>query len=289
MKTILVPAGGGESDQAVFATALAVAKPLAAHLDFYHVLVGPGEAAVNTPHADFAMGPGLWTTLDQAWTEAATRSAAARAHVEDFCRRNAVPFRNRPSELAEISASWSTEEGESMPLLIRRARHSDLVVLGRQSRHDQLPKDLLERLLLQSGRPILAVPTVGKEVLCGTSMVCWKECGEAARAVTAAMPLLKKAQRVVIVTVAERGDARAPAAAGELADSLAWHGIRAEARAVSANGSAVADTLAAAAAELAPDLIVMGGYGHNRIREIIFGGCTDAFLRARDRAVLLVH
>jgi nucleotide-binding universal stress UspA family protein len=289
VKTILVPAGGGESDEGVFETALAAAKPLAAHLDFFHVKVGAGEAVANTPHADFAMGPGLWSTLDQVWTAAVARAVAARHHVEDFCRRHGIAMLDRPGAREAISASWSEAAGESMPLLIRRARHSDLVVVGRPTRRGQLPGDLLERLLLQSGRPILVAPSNPAPMLTGTSMVCWKECVEAAHAVTAAMPLLRQMKRVLIVSVAEKDDAGPGSAADELARHMAWHGIRAEPLCIAAHGRSAAGALSSAARDCAADLVVMGGYGHNRIREIIFGGCTDAFLRAGERAVLLVH
>jgi len=289
MKTILVPAGGGESDQGVFETALAAAMPLAAHLDFYHVRVGLGEAAANTPYADFAMGTGLCNTLGQLRTEVETRAAAARDHVEAFCSRNRIPMLDAPRGREEVSAGWCEEAGESLPLLMRRARHRDLVVVGRQRRPNHLPQDFLERLLLQTGRPTLIAPPLAPRTLTGTTMVCWKECVEAAHAVTAATPLLRRAERIVIVSVSENGGAGELAAVSDVARQMAWHGIRAETRCIAANGRSTAKMLSSAARDCQADLVVMGGYGHNRMREIIFGGCTDAFLRAADSAVLLVH
>jgi hypothetical protein len=165
-------AGGGDSDQGIFETALAAAMPLAAHLDFYHVRVAPGEAAANTPHADFAMGTGLCKTLAQLRAEAETRAAAARDHVEAFCSRNRIPMLDAPRAREEVSASWCEEAGESMPLPMRRARHSDLVIVGRQRHPDHLPHDLLERLLLETGRPTLIAPPRASRTLTGTTMVC---------------------------------------------------------------------------------------------------------------------
>ncbi len=288
MKTIFVPVGGGEGDARVFETARAAAVPLKAHLSFYHVKVGAGEAISNTPHADFAMGPGLWSTLGRLRTEGEARSAAARRHVEDFCRQHGIPLRERPNELERVSASWCEEAGRCLPLLLSRARHSDLVVVGRH-RLEHLPKDLVERLLLESGRPILVAPAHPVQNLTSTAMVCWKECIEAAHAVTAAMPLLSRSARVLIVSVCEDGDADAATAVEDMARQMAWHGIHAEARCVTAAGRPAARVLSTAAQECEASLVVMGGYGHNRIREIIFGGCTEAFLRAADRPVLLVH
>lgn len=289
MKTILVPAGGGCSDNGIFETALAAARPLAAHLDFYHVKVDAGEAIANTPHACFAMGAGLYNTLDQLHAEAQTRLNAARDHVEKFCNRYSIPMFDRPPAGNEVSASWCEEGGESMPLIIRRARHSDLVVVGRQRHRDGLPEDLLERLLLKSGRSILVAPSRTTRTLIGTTMVCWKECAEAAHAVTAAMPLLRRAARVVIVSVSENDDDGALGAVDGLARHLAWHGIHAQPQCIAADGRSVASVLLSAVQDCEADLVVMGGYSHSRIREIIFGGCTEAFLRTAECAVLLVH
>lgn len=289
MKTILVPAGGGDSDEGIFETALAAATPLAAHLDFYHVRVGLGEAAANTPHATFAMGSGLRNTLGQLQAEVETRAVAARDHVETFCSRNRIPMLDAPRGREEVSASWCEEAGESLPLLMRRARHSDLVVVGRQRHPDHLPRERLERLLLESGRPILIAPPRTPPTLTGTAMVCWKECVEAAHAVTAAMPLLSRAERILIVSVSESGGDSALAAVEDIARQMVWHGIRAETRCIAADGRPTATMLSSAAQDCRADLVVMGGYGRGRTSEIIFGGCTDAFLRAADSAVLLVH
>lgn len=289
MRTILVPAGGSESDRTIFDTALLAARSLSAHLDFYHVRVTAGEAALNAPYAGFAMGAGLSNTLDQLQAEANTRLIAAHDIVEKFCGRHRIPMLDKPHGRNEVSASWCEEAGESMPLIIRRARHSDLVVIGRKQHRDHLPDDLLERLLLKIGRPILVSAPHATPAPIKTVMVCWKECAQAAHAVTAAMPLLRCAARVVVVSVAENGDDEAVTAVDGLARQMLWHGIHAHAQCIAPDGRSVANVLMAAAEDCKADLVVMGGYSHSRIREIIFGGCTDVFLRTADRAVLLVH
>ena len=220
MRTILVPAGGSESDKTIFDTALLAARSLSAHLDFYHVRVTAGEAALNAPYAGFAMGAGLSNTLDQLQAEANTRLIAAHDIVEKFCGRHRIPMLDKPHGRNEVSASWCEEAGESMPLIIRRARHSDLVVIGRKQHRDHLPDDLLERLLLESGRPILVSAPHATPTPIKTAMVCWKECAQAAHAVTAAMPLLRCAARVVVVSVAENGDDDAVTAVDGLARQM---------------------------------------------------------------------
>ena len=289
MKTILVPAGGGDSDSGIFETALAAARPLAAHLDFYHVKIEAGEAAINTPHAGFVMGRAVNNTLDRLHADTQSRFKAARDHVEEFCRKYDIPMLDRPNGRTEVSASWTDESGDSTPLIIRRARHSDLVVAGRRRSRNHLPDDLLERLLIKSGRPILVAPSSAAQSLTGTAMVCWKECAEAAHAVTAAMPLLRHAGQVVIVAVSEDDDYSALASVDDLARRMAWHGIHAQPQCIAPNGRAVAQVLSGAARDLRADLVVMGGYSQSRIKEMIFGGCTETFLRAAECAVMLVH
>lgn len=212
IKTILVPAGGSESDLGVFKTALAAARPFAAHLDFYHVTVDAGEAAANIPHAGFAMGAGLVNALTELRTEEQARLVAARDHVRTFCRQHGIAMRDK-QEGRSVSASWCEESGYSTSLITRRARCSDLVVMGRKTRSNHLPGNLIERLLLESGRPILLAPSQAERRSYGTILVCWKECREAAHAVTAAMPLLRQAARVFIVNILENEDDEEAAAA----------------------------------------------------------------------------
>src|SRR5579871_5163998 len=93
IKTILVAASGGEGDRSVFETALALARPLEAHLDFYHLWVTPDEAAALTPHVDFAQGRALNDALNELQRDAAVKSASAVRHFREFCESNRIPDR----------------------------------------------------------------------------------------------------------------------------------------------------------------------------------------------------
>src|SRR6185312_438165 len=149
-----------------------------------------------------------------------------------------------------------------------RARHNDLVVLGRAPRANGLPPDLIERMLLDCGRPVLIAPARAPHSVAETILVCWKETAEAARALTAALPLLSHGKRVVVVSVEE---AKASlAGAFDIAEQLRWHGIAAEATCVTGEGQPTGELLQSAARHYDADLLVMGGYGFSRVREIIF-------------------
>jgi nucleotide-binding universal stress UspA family protein len=119
-------------------------------------------------------------------------------------------------------------------------------------------------------------------------MVCWKESAEAARAVNAAMPFLIHARRVVIASVAETGESLAEALS-DVARQLAWNGVRAELRPLVAAGAAIPGVLASAAQDCNADLMVLGAYGHSRMREILFGSCTRSVIHDAGMPVLLMH
>jgi hypothetical protein len=86
MKNILVLAGGGGSDQTVFAAAFGIAKPLDAHLEFFHMQVDPGEAAIWQPHAEFARGPAMRKMMQRLETKCVMRTAVARDNFARFLR-----------------------------------------------------------------------------------------------------------------------------------------------------------------------------------------------------------
>jgi nucleotide-binding universal stress UspA family protein len=288
MKSFLIPIGGSDTDGALFEAALAAARPLSSHLSFLHVHVGPGEAAVNTPHTGFAMGPALRNAMRELDTKAQTRSELAARHFREFCAKAMVEIRDAPERTNGVTASWRDEDGSALPRILFHARHHDLVVVGRAKSANGLPADFLEQLLVGCGRPVLIAGAARAPTLEGTIMVCWKETPEAARAVNAAMPFLRHARRVVVVSIAENGDDPGESLA-EVSRQLAWNGVRAELRTVLSSGGSIPALLSAAAQECAADLVVLGAYGRSRMHEMLFGSCTQAVIRNADRSVLLMH
>ncbi len=288
IKTILVPTSGSPTDDRVFASALALARPLAAHLEFYHLRVTPGEAAARAPHVDFCMGPALGDALKHLSDEERSLSSSARLHVKQFCESNGVAIRNEPGNYDAVTASWCEEIDHAAGRLVFHARHSDLVVLGRPHHVDFMPKMLIEDLLTGCGRPIVIAPESAPRKMTGTIVVGWKETPEAARALAAALPLLKLAHRVVLVGVAEDGCAM-PQTLDHLAGQLAWHGIAAESRVIAEKAAGAAAQLPIAAADLQADLLVVGGFGRGPLRELLFGGVTRSLLESAELPVFMLH
>jgi nucleotide-binding universal stress UspA family protein len=291
MRTILVLSGGSRTDEQVFASSLAVARPLGAHLDFLHVRVSEAQAVSNTRHIDFARGRGLTGAFDALSREASARSEASLRHFKAFCAREAVPFATCPVGVSQraASASWSEEQPEdAVSAMLLHARHHDLVVLGRAPRSNGLPFDLMEQLLFESGRPVLLAPDQVPADSIRTAVVCWKETAEAARALAIAAPLLKVTPQVVLLGAEDSHGGR-PETLDDLAKRLEWNGINARTQWLPHDDRPVEVRLHRAISDYGAGLVVMGAYGHGPIRETIFGGCTRHFLENGDRPLLMMH
>lgn len=203
-------------------------------------------------------------------------------------------FRAR-ADVAGITAEWREREGEVAEIASLHARYADLVVVGQTE--PALPaghpaRALPERLLLAVGRPILLVPYAGTFPTVGErAVVAWNASREATRAVNDALPLLRQASQVSVLVINPRdgvsGDGDVPGA--DLALHLSRHGVNAEASWIQADDIDVAAMLLSRASDFQADLIVMGGYGHSRIREIALGGATRAILQAMTVPTLMSH
>jgi nucleotide-binding universal stress UspA family protein len=289
IRTILVPASGSEKDLIVFQTALEAAKLYRSHLAFYHIHISAGEALVHAPHARFVRGKGLRSALDELGEAHNRRSILAERHAKEFCSQFKIMMTDTPPPTEAITASWHESDSHNgEECLIAGARFQDLVVMGRFTRPNGLPSDLLEIMLIECGRPILIAGPEAPRSLTGTVMVCWKDTREPALAVTAAMPILAKAQRVIILAIDE-GTGSAINSAAAVAQQLTWHHINTEAEVRVADKRSVADLLLTAAQSYGADLLIMGGYGKGRMRETVFGGCTVSMLRHANMPVLMVH
>jgi nucleotide-binding universal stress UspA family protein len=288
IKTIFVPASGSFTDEPVFATALAAARALAAHLDFYHIRLSAGQAAVRAPHVDFCVGAAIPAALQVLSEEAEHLSETARAHFTAFCIQHEVKVRETPEHALSVSSSFLEEQDYARDRLIFHARHSDLVVLGRPSHIDYLPSCLIEDVLMECGRPILIAPDYSPKTLLGTVVVGWKETPHCARALSAAYPLLDRAQKVILFNLVEGGSG-IPASLEHLAERLKWHGISVETHSMPSTGRTLTYEVGRAASDLHADLLVVGSFGHRRIRETLFGGVTQSLLKHAGMPVFMMH
>lgn len=287
IKTILVPTSGSDTDKSVFETAFALGRPLGAHLSFFHVNLSPMAAAAHA-HLEFCQGPELAAALDGLKEHEHARSVRARKHFVAFCGENRIAVHEGPSGIEQISASWLEHADQAEERLLSCARHHDLVVLGRRHNNDYLPPALIESLLVRSGRPLVIAPPSPSRSVSGTIVVGWKETAEAARTLAFALPVLKQAERVILLGVSERGSASTEALS-DCARQLAWHGIIADVELVGDGSRTAAVELAEAAARRHAELLVIGGFGHGQLREFVFGGVTRALIEHADLPVFMAH
>jgi nucleotide-binding universal stress UspA family protein len=172
-----------------------------------------------------------------------------------------------------------------------QARYADLVVIGQNDPDELSPvvmPDFPEYVVLNSGRPVLVVPrtgncdTIGKSVL-----VAWDASMQATRTVTNALPLLQRAQVVMVVSFNQ--DTRpSPSTTSDIAVWLGRHGVKVEVL-QRKTSQRIGEALLSAAAEAESDLIVMGGYGHTRFREIVLGEVTRTMLDTTVVPVLMSY
>jgi nucleotide-binding universal stress UspA family protein len=193
-----------------------------------------------------------------------------------------------------LDGGWHYIREASVQGFCRISRYMDLAIVGQPD--PEVPEELLairpEELVLGSGRPTLVVPYIGGSSSPGQRIViAWDESREAARAVADALPLLMQAREVWIVSIgAKVQSAGGQANVGEeLRRFLADHDIVARAERLYPDESSEADVLLSRIADLGADLLVMGCYGHARLRELVLGGLTREILRHMTVPVLMSH
>ena len=277
-KDLLVVLGSDTASRGRMALATALAERFAAHLVGLYPLPIP-----DVPRTLGYYNPSLFDPIFR----------ELREKAQEVCDREREAFEHAAS-LRGLSAEWRVTEGlEADPAV--HARYVDLTILGQvdpDGGDTELIRPRPELLALASGRPILAVPyagqfeTVGRRVLIG-----WNATREATRAVNDAMPLLAAADVVTVLTI----DAReAPDAHGELPGAdislhLARHGVKAAIERTVSAGVPAGEVLLSRAADLGADLLVIGAYGHSRMRELLLGGATRSILQSMTVPVLMSH
>jgi nucleotide-binding universal stress UspA family protein len=170
------------------------------------------------------------------------------------------------------------------------SRRFDLVVVG-QAQRERGPADdlLIEGALFESGRPLVVVPYIQRRgITLERVLACWDGSRTAARAIGDAMPLLERAKAVEVVIVAEERKSEEMTGANMNAH-LVRHGVAASVKRIAKGDIAIQDALLSYAADSGADFMVMGGYGHSRLREFILGGVTRGILASMTLPVLMSH
>lgn len=193
-----------------------------------------------------------------------------------------------------LSHEWRVTEGFIDTELVIQARYADLLVVGQTDPDAQTPtpSDLPEAVVLSTGRPCLVVPHIGVRRAPGTNvMLCWNATRESARAAADALPFLRAARKVTVLVIDPRtspnGHGAEPGA--DAAHWLARHGVKVTVQRDVAADSDVGGVILSRAADLDADLIVMGVYGHSRVREMVLGGASRTLLASMTVPVFISH
>ncbi len=285
LKDLLVYLDGAERTEATMAAAAQLAQRHQARLSGLHVIgfLMPAQTGVGLG------GSGNALAFDTSLMMIRDAALATACHAEAVF--------NAQRRAAGLAGDWHLAEGMVAYTAGLIARRFDMTIVGQVDPTHPPPgtrRLVPEALFLESGRPVLIIPCAGPVATLGRNVVvAWDGRREAVRAVNDALPLLKQAERVTVLAIQpEGGDADAnacgigPAAA---VAHLAQHGVQATALARAPEGKTIAEALLAHATEAGADLLVMGGYGHSRLREAMVGGTTRAVLRRMTLPVLMSH
>jgi nucleotide-binding universal stress UspA family protein len=218
-------------------------------------------------------------------TQLSDNQAAAQAAIDRFAA--ATSRTGVSAEPITLSAS-SAGAGEQFA---RIARRFDLAIVGQAEPGGSTVEELIaESTLFESGRPMIVVPYIQKGPLkLDRVMVCWDGSRPAARAIADAMPILEKAGRVEVVIVTNERGKQDEIEGADMGQHLARHGLKVDVKRIAGGNIDVAAALLSHVADSGIDFIVMGGYGHSRLREFVLGGVTHSILRAMTAPVLMSH
>ncbi len=275
IKTILVHLDRTEASHARLEAAIGLAMAHDAHLTGLHV-----DDFIDT--APLQAMPGFPIEYLEELDRRAKKEAAEAE------RR----FRDRLGS-ETISWEWHGDTGDTAMTISLHARYADLAIIG-QAPPDAsyVRKEVPARVMLETGRPVLVVPYIGAPAKIGDNvLVAWDASREATRAVTDALPILANAKKVTVLAFnPESGrDGHGDIPSADIARWLAHHGVTVEATQSFGKDIDVGNALLSRAADLGADMMVMGAYGHSRLRELVLGGATYQVLAEMTVPVLMSH
>ena len=284
IRKLLLPLTGTSAGESAIATALIVARQWNAHILALHVRADSRDVA---PLAGEGLSGAMIQEMMQATEkESGDRSGAIRLMFDRAIDAAGIRI-EKPTALRDHpTATFAEVTGREEDVVAQQARLSDITIVPHpESGDDVSSSDALHAVLFDSGRPVLIAPhrtpmTLGRRVA-----VAWNGTGEGAAAVQAALPWLREAEAVRILSSDEYQRNGPPAR--ELASYLALHGVQTEQATFRSVDREVGAGMLAAGREFGADLMTMGAYSHSRLRQLILGGVTRHVLEHADLPVLM--
>lgn len=273
-RNILVHIDSSPRSKARLAMALQLAEAHDAHLTGLFVAPSASVGAVGPFPAASEMYSAITQLIEQDAQRARTLFEAQTHHYQ-------------------AKTEWRQDIGLPIEAMCLHARYHDLVVLGQYDPAggaDGLSSDFQPGVVMACGRPVLVCPYAGAYTASHQHvLVAWNASREATRAVTDALPLLRNAGRVTVLSITPDDGRHGDVPGADLAQYLARHDVKVDVARDSAFSRDMGEVLLSAAADRAADLVVMGLYGHSRLRELVMGGASRTMLGAMTVPVLMSH
>ena len=274
-KDIIVNLSAGKSGKMVGDYAISVASRLEAHITGIAIAFVPNIQRAGT----------AYLSVEKIEALQRDNEAAAETIVEWFAAATASAGISAEKQILRANMSDAADQ------FGRIARRFDIAIVG-QVEPDGSPVQAMvcESTLFESGRPMIIVPYIQTAPLkLDRIMVCWDGSRPAARAIADAMPLLKRAGTIEVVSVTSERGKQDEIEGADIGHHLARHGLKVEVTRITRGELDVEDVLLSHAADSDADFMVMGGYGHSRLREFVLGGVTRSMLRTMTVPTLMSH
>ena len=286
VRNILALVTGDSSSKSVAETAFLVAGRFNAHVNGLHVRL---SAAENLPFvAEGLTQQQISHELSGVLQRVEDAEQQGRQRFDEVREQRGVPYAEAATSQNGPTATWQVLSGRERDVVGELGRVYDMTVIAPSTEASRDPtRATLESALFETGRPALLapadpLPTIGEKVL-----LAWNRSAQAARAVASALPFLEGAGSVTILHV-ETGAKSGPSP-DDLAGHLVWHDVEAVVKPMAPGSGSVAEVILSEAQSLGADLVVMGAYSHNRLRQMILGGVTSHILDHAPMPVLMAH
>lgn len=282
--SILAVTDGAAGSDVAMAAAIDLGQRFGARVNFLHVANDPSELM---PYVGEGMSA---TALEQVMASIETGNERRRKAVEASFKRlcadlpQVLPEESAPA--GSFAVSLNVVTGRQPELIERLGRLNDVIVMPHPALTEADESVSIDAALFGTGRPVVIVPAEAKKGFASKIAVAWDGSREGALAAAAALPLLAKASEVVVITAREDDDVVEPSA---LARYLGGHGIEAKTWAYTPGRESIAQGLLDQVGRAGADCLVMGAYGHSRLRERILGGATEGVLQAAKLPILMMH
>ncbi len=295
IKSILCVFEGTEKELGALETSFALAEAYSAQLRILHISPTPsnyvgiyGEGVIESSYIIAAIEKENKEHLEK--SKQFISSCAARRNVPLDIKHTAISDNKNNSATAEFLHLT----GDVSNIIAQQGRVSDIIVVGRGVSEPSATYDsAIMAALFETARPVLLIPEGKGEKItkwqCTNISLAWDGGLEAARALYNALPFLERADKLQLLTARGDGEASDLAAEEDVIKYLRCHNIHATGIIVAEGNRSPAEALLMRAKELGSDLLVMGAYGHSRLREMILGGLTNDLLEKADIPLLLSH